>query len=385
VKISVLKYGGSSVSTIDKIKAIARYLVEIEGKKIVIVSAMGTHTNDLIEKANQIGNSISSLRELDCLLTTGELQTSALMSLAINSLGTKAVSLSGQQAGIYTSGKHTKNNIDRIDSKKIKKHMDKNQIIVIAGFQGINESGDVTTFGRGGSDTTAVAIASQFNTTAQIYTDVEGIYGIDPRIYPTAKKINFISFDEMMELAQMGAKVMEPRAVELGKKYNTPIYVAKTLSENKGTLICKGEKMIEDKVISGISVNDKIINVTISANNLDINSLFKLLADNSVNVNMITYNNQNSISFTASKIDIETINRIFKKYNPIIQTNVSTICIVGIGMVSTPGTTARVINVASNNNYKISQISTSEISITLLTDSITVNEFASNLAQEFDL
>ena len=233
----VLKYGGSSVATIEKIKAIAEYVVNLKKTKyddvIVVASAMGKTTNALIAMAKEITSSPSQ-RELDSLLSTGEQQTVSLLSMAINSMGQKAVSLTGYQANVKTVGVHTKSKIKRIDTERIEEYLKDDNVVIVAGFQGINDHGDITTLGRGGSDTSAVALAASLNCECRIYTDVEGIYSVDPRLYKNAKFLDKISYEEMMEMANLGAGVMETRAVEIGKKYNIPIFVGKTLSETGG-------------------------------------------------------------------------------------------------------------------------------------------------------
>ena len=263
--IIVHKYGGSSVATTEKIVDIAKYLGSVKGSGndvVVVVSAMGKTTDALIKLAHDITKDPSK-REMDRLMSTGEQQTIALLSIALQSLGHDAISLTGVQAGIRTTGHHTKNTIESIDSDIIKKHLGEGKIVIVAGFQGVNEKGDVTTLGRGGSDTSAVALAAALGGKCEIYTDVDGIYSIDPRVYPDAKKMEMISYEEMMELAFLGAGVMEPRAVELGGKYGVEIYVGKSLGERNGTIITSKEKVMEKKLITGISINENILMVNI--------------------------------------------------------------------------------------------------------------------------
>ena len=245
--IIVHKYGGSSVATTEKIVDIAKYLGSVKGSGndvVVVVSAMGKTTDALIKLAHDITKDPSK-KEMYRLMSTGEQQTIALLSIALQSLGHDAISLTGVQAGIRTTGHHTKNTIESIDSDIIKKHLGEGKIVIVAGFQGVNEKGDVTTLGRGGSDTSAVALAAALGGKCEIYTDVDGIYSIDPRVYPDAKKMEMISYEEMMELAFLGAGVMEPRAVELGGKYGVEIYVGKSLGERNGTIITSKEKKKE--------------------------------------------------------------------------------------------------------------------------------------------
>ena len=290
--IVVHKYGGSSVATTDKIKNIAKHLIEVKnsGKKlVVVVSAMGKTTDGLIKLAKEISSNPNK-RELDRLMATGEEQTIALLSMALIEMGVNAISLTGAQAGIKTLGIHTKNTIESIDNNTILNYLNDDKIVIVAGFQGINENGDVTTLGRGGSDTSAVALACSLGAECRIYTDVDGIYTIDPRVYPNSKKLEYISYEEMMELAYLGAGVMEPRAVELGFKYGIPIYVGKTLGEENGTIITFKEKIMEKKEIKGISINKNISMVTIDniatyAKNLY--PIFKLASENGIAIDMI--------------------------------------------------------------------------------------------------
>ena len=291
--IIVHKYGGSSVATTDKIIEIAKYLGEVKDQGhdvIVVVSAMGKRTDALISLAKEITKDPDK-RELDRLMSTGEQTTIALLAIALKSLGYDAISLTGVQAGIKTSGFHTKNVIDSVDNNKINDLLKEGKIVIVAGFQGVNSRGDVTTLGRGGSDTSAVALAAALDARCEIYTDVDGIYSIDPRVYKEAKKLPLISYDEMMELAYLGAGVMEPRAVELGKKYGVEIYVGKSLGEKNGTIICAEEKCMEKKLITGISINENtamvnIENIPTYAKNVYI--VFNSAEKNGVNIDMIS-------------------------------------------------------------------------------------------------
>ena len=235
----VLKYGGSSVSTLEKIKKIAEYIKELKreiAEIVVVVSAMGKMTDELLEKAFYFSDTPNK-RELDMLLSVGEQQSIALLSLALNSLGCEAISYTGLQVRINTSGEYGNSDIVKIDTELIEKALKENKIVVIAGFQGVNSIGDITTLGRGGSDTTAVAIAGVLGCECKIYTDVDGVFTDDPNKNSSAKKIDVISYDEMEKMALNGAKVMEVKAVRIGKKYGVPIYVGKSLGEKKGTYI----------------------------------------------------------------------------------------------------------------------------------------------------
>ena len=396
--IIVHKYGGSSVATTDKIKNIAKHLIEVQksGKKlVVVVSAMGKTTDGLIKLAKEISSNPNK-RELDRLMSTGEEQTIALLSMALIEMGAKAISLTGAQAGIKTLGIHTKNTIDSIDNTSIVNYLNEGNIVIVAGFQGINENGDVTTLGRGGSDTSAVALACSLGAECRIYTDVDGIYTIDPRVYPNSKKLEYISYEEMMELAYLGAGVMEPRAVELGFKYGIPIYVGKTLGEENGTIITFKEKVMEKKEIRGISVNKNVIMVTIDniptyAKN--IYPIFKKASENGITIDMISQNDviseNGSIAFTTNKTDEVVINNIFnqlnEKYNVIINNKVVKVSLVGIGLSTSITTLTKIFEVLSENNISFHQISSSEITISIIVSEEVGDKVASLLAKKFEL
>lgn len=397
----VYKYGGSSVSDTDKILNIAKYLVDMKSKGneiIVVVSAMGNTTDMLINLAKNISSNPNK-RELDRLMSTGEQQTIALLSIAIHSLGYDAISLSGEQAGIKTSGNHTKNIISSIDANIIEKYLKDNKIVIVAGFQGINENGDVTTLGRGGSDTSAVALAAVLNAKCEIYTDVEGIYTIDPRIYNKAKKIDKISYEEMMVLSNLGAGVMETRSIELANKYGVEVYVAKTLSNIEGTLITYKENIMEKKIITGISVDKNVMMINIEniptyAKN--IYPIFKEFENKSINISLISQNdvtNENgSIAFVVSKNDKNVLDEAFvniKNKMPMIQEtiteNIAMLSVVGIGMNSNVNIATRIFKILSKNNISFHQISTSEISISIVVNESLLEELACLLAEEFEI
>ncbi|BBM36121.1 aspartate kinase [Pseudoleptotrichia goodfellowii] len=399
--IIVHKYGGSSVATTEKIMNIAKYLGKVKDEKndvVVVVSAMGKTTDTLIKLAHEITGDPDK-REMDRLMSTGEQQTIALLSIALQSLGYDAISLTGRQAGIRTSGHHTKNRIESIDEKKIKKHLEEGKIVIIAGFQGVNENGDVATLGRGGSDTSAVALAAALNGKCEIYTDVDGVYSVDPRIYPEAKKISYISYDEMMELAFLGAGVMETRAVELGKKYGVEIYVGKSLGEKNGTVITAKEKIMEEKVITGISVNEDILMVNIEEIPTYAKNVYAILEQAvkfGVNIGVISQNDvsseHGSFAFTcpqSDKASLEKISEIlkekFERISVIINPYVTKVSIVGIGLISNIGIAARVFKVLADNNISFHQVATSEISIGLIVDEVMGKKVAELLAKEFNV
>ena len=332
-------------------------------------------------------------------MSIGEQKTIALLSIALQNLGYNAISLTGEQAGIKTIGHHTKNRIDCINGEIIKSHLNQGKIVVVAGFQGVNEKGDVTTLGRGGSDTSAVALAASLKAKCEIYTDVDGIYSIDPRVYPEARKIPFISYDEMMELAFLGAGVMEPRAVELGNKYEVEIYVGKSLGEKNGTIITSKEKVMEKQLITGISINENTLMVNIEkiptyAKN--VYAIFEEAEKHGINIDMISQNDvsseEGSFAFTCPKTDKESLEKMdmileeqFPEISFIINPYVSKVSIVGVGLVSSIGVAARAFKVLAENNISFHQVSTSEISISMIIDEVMAKEVARLLAKEFNI
>jgi aspartate kinase len=399
--IIVQKYGGTSVGTVEKMRAIAKkVLIEYEkgNQMVIVVSAMGKTTDTLVKLAREVSDNPNK-RDLDLVMSTGEQISIGLLSMVFHEMNYNAVALTGFQAGIKTKGIHTKNKIIDIETEKIKRHLNNNKIVIVAGFQGINEEGDITTLGRGGSDTTAVALAAKLNCCCEIYTDVDGIYTVDPRLFPTAKKLDVISYEEMMEMASLGAGVMETRAVELGCKFGVPIYVASSHGTEKGTLIKEYDDTMEGKVITGLSVSDDVLMVTI--NNVktgmkNISNIFDILAREHVNVDMISQTAPNAgrvnVSFTASKGDIRAIKKMSKEIKESmdqveVQTdeNIAKISVVGIGMNNHSGVASSVFNVLSKNDIEFKQVTTSEISISLTIESQHKLAAVSAIAKEFNL
>lgn len=379
--ILVHKYGGTSVGTIEKIKRIAqRVIAEKENghDMVVVVSAMGKTTDQLVEMSKEIATNPSK-RELDLILSTGEQVSIALLSMAFQELGYDAIALTGFQAGIKTHGPHTKNKILDVDSEKIKAYLSEGKIVVVAGFQGMNEHGDITTLGRGGSDTTAVALAAKLGCPCHIYTDVDGIYSVDPRVYPQAKKLKVISYEEMMEMASLGAGVMEARAIEIGCKYGIPIYVASSMNQVRGTYIKEYDETMEANVITGLSICDDSLMVTISripyqAENMAI--IFEKLAQENVNVDMISQtaplDGLINVSFTAPKDDLFVIEKVMNELNTnleiSIEEDVTKISVVGIGMRNQSGVSGRLFRILADQGIAFRQVTTSEISISYTID-----------------
>ena len=401
LSIIVQKYGGSSLSTIDKIKSVAKLLANKRDSGfnlVTVVSAMGDTTDNLINMAKEISNKPNK-RELDMLLSTGEQMTCSLLSMTLNEMGYDSISLTGLQAGIKTGDNHTKATILDIQIKKIKKYLDEGKIVIVAGFQGVAKNGNITTLGRGGSDTSAVALAAKLNCPCEIYTDVNGIYGIDPRLYPEAKKLDYISYDEMLEMASLGANVIETRAVELGCKYNVPIYISINTGDSLGTYIKEFDESMESKVITGLATSDNDLMVTINNIVYDIKiiyGIFNRLSEMDINIDMISQtapiNNQVNISFTAPKDSkdliiqlVDELKTTMKEANIDIQEDITKISVVGLGMKTQSGVAARLFKLFSDNNIEFKQVTTSDIHISYTIDTKNKQNAVVKIAKEFNL
>ena len=379
----VQKFGGSSVASVERIQNVARRVTGYRKKGydlVVVVSASGDTTDELIELAHKI-NAEPSEREMDMLLSTGEQISVALLAMAIHKLGFEAISFTGAQVGIITDTSHTRARIIKINADKIKEELRKGRIVIVAGFQGVTLNQDITTLGRGGSDLTAVALAKELNAgECEIYTDVEGIYTTDPRIEPKAKKIKEITYDEMLEMASLGAQVMQARSIEVAKKFAVPIHVRSSFNERNGTLIIKEAKRMEDVLVSGITLNKNEAKITV-CNVPDrpgiAARIFKELSTSGVNVDMIVQNvshiRQTDISFTVNKAGIQKTMRITRKVARSIKAgevledqDIARVSVVGVGMKSHPGVAAHMFDILAKNRINIEMISTSDISISCI-------------------
>jgi len=379
----VQKYGGSSVANVERIQKVAQRIVSYRKKGfslVVVVSALGDTTDELIELANKI-NADPPEREMDMLLSTGEQISVALLAMAIHKLGAGAISFTGAQVGIITDSSHTRARIIKINADKIKDELKNGKVVIVAGFQGITLNQDITTLGRGGSDLTAVALAKELEAdSCEIYTDVEGIYTADPRIEPKAKMIKKITYDEMLEMASLGAQVMQARSIEVAKKFNVPLHVRSSFTNNPGTMIIKEVKKMEDVVVSGITLNRNEAKITLCGvpdkPGVAV-KLFKELAEAEVSVDMIVQNvshtRQTDISFTIAKAESAKAGRITKKVAGRINANevlldedIARVSIVGVGMKSHHGVAAKMFKVMADNKINIEMISTSEISISCI-------------------
>lgn len=379
----VQKYGGTSVGTLERIEAVAQRVIKTknEGHDVaVIVSAMSGVTNQLIEQAEFFTKTPEG-REMDVLLSSGERVTSALLAIALNAKGHPAIAFSGRGAGIVTDEFHTKARIVSIDPKSMQEALKQGKIVVVAGFQGISTAGEVTTLGRGGSDLSAVAVAGALNADlCEIYTDVDGVYTTDPRIEPKAKKLDRISYDEMLELASLGAKVLQNRSVELAKKLNVNLVTRSSFNDHEGTLIT-GEEKMEDAVISGIALDKNQARITIR--NVEDRpgvaaEIFSALASKEINVDMIVQNigrnGETNLGFTVPQNELETAYRVMKEVNPnpnsIIESDadIVKVSLVGVGMKSHSGIASKAFKTLADEGINIQMISTSEIKISMIVE-----------------
>lgn len=401
-KIIVQKYGGSSVANIERVKKVAEKIVERakeRNKVVVVVSAMGKTTDELIKMASKITSSPDE-RELDMLISTGEQVSIALLTMAIHSLGWDAISFTGMQAGIVTNAVHTRAKVTAVNHKKIKSALEKGKIIIVAGFQGINANGDITTLGRGGSDTTAIALAVQLEADGcEIYTDVDGVYTADPRIVRTARRIPVISYDEMAEMASLGARVMHYRAIDLARNYKVKILVKSSFVSGEGTLIMEVDPMLERVIVRGVTQEINVGKIVVQGVP-DVPGvaykLFKALAEEEIIVDMIIQsshrNEINDIAFTVAISDFNKTIKITKRLAEKIgaegvmsEPEVAKVSIVGAGITSDPAIAARMFGALAKEGVNIDMISTSGIRISCLISSSRIEDAVRAIHKEFNL
>lgn len=398
----VQKYGGSSVADSEKIKNVARRIAKAkdEGNQVlVVVSAMGDTTDELIRIAHQVSEQPEE-RELDVLLSTGELISSTLLAMALGSLGYKAVSLTGGQAGIQTDSSYSQARILRVDPQRIVAELEKGNIVIVAGFQGVTRDMDITTLGRGGSDTTAVALAASLNAeVCQIYTDVEGVYTADPRLVSEATKLKQIDYEEMLELASYGAKVIHPRAVELGELYNMPILVASSFSDSPGTLICKEASMEVRNKVRGIAHDTNVAKITLVGvpdHPGTAAAVFEPLARANISVDTIVKNASvddiTDLSFTVARSDfiktmsiVEPVAKRVGAKQCLTDSTLAKVSIIGTGMQNTPGYAARMFRTLCDQDINIQLITTSEIRITCIIAEDRIKDAVQALHRAFEL
>ena len=384
----VQKYGGTSVGNTDRIKNVAKRVAEYRNrgdKVVVVVSAMSGVTDGLIKLAKDIAP-LPSEREMDMLLATGEQQTIALAAIALHAIGIPAVSLTGAQAGIVTDVVHTKAKIHNITPKKVHDLLDAGNVVIVAGFQGETSEGQITTLGRGGSDLTAIALAAALKADlCQIYTDVDGVYTADPRLVPNATKLSEISYDEMLELASLGAKVMQSRSVEFAKKFGVVFEVRSSLNENPGTIVKEETKSMEGVVVRGVALDKnqaKVTLVGVPDKPGMAARVFKALGDATVNVDMIVQNISHGggaaatdLSFTTDKPDLLKAQKVIEGLKAeigfrevITAEKIGKVSIVGVGMKSHTGVAGKLFETLANEGVNIDMISTSEIKISVVID-----------------
>ena len=400
-EIIVQKFGGTSVGSVERIDAVAEIIKKAsESKKIiVVVSAMGGETNRLVDLAKHF-DADPNKREFDALVSTGETVSSALLAMALHSKGIKARSYSASQISIRTTDTYSKAKILDVDAEKILKTISDNTIPIITGFQGVTAGGDITTLGRGGSDTTAVAIASQVGAErCDIYTDVDGIFTTDPKIVPNAKKLDSITMEEMLELAGQGAKVVQTRAVEFANKYNVPVRVLSSFNSGSGTLISLKDESMENALVSGIAFQKDQVKFTLHGVGDVPGTAFKILSPISnagVEVDVIVQNvsvdGKTDFTFTVASEDEDSVKKVIDdvkeevKYKDlIVNSDIAKVSLVGFGMRSQTGVASRAFKALSENDVNIQIICTSEIKITMVIDESLVDKAVRVLHEEFEL
>ncbi len=401
MSLIVQKFGGSSVRDAERVMNVARRIVDTYkagNSVVVVVSAQGDTTDDLIEKAKEI-NPKATKREMDMLLSTGEQISIALLAMAIQTLGVNAVSLTGWQIGMKTDSQYSMARIKSVDSERLTKELDDGKIVIVAGFQGINKYDDITTLGRGGSDTTAVAIAAALHADlCEIYTDVDGVYTTDPRIVPEAKKLDEVSFDEMLELASLGANVLHNRSVEMAKKYNVNMCVRSSLNKNEGTFV-KEESKVEKTLVRGVARDNDVARIAICNLKDEPGIAFKIfshLAKNGINVDIILQSigreGYKDISFTVTEDNVQRVEEILmaeKSYLGFEEIKTSTqfskVSIVGSGMVNNPGVASKMFEALYDANINIHMISTSEIKVSVLVNKNNADAAVKAIHAKFNL
>ena len=398
----IQKYGGSSVADVERIKSVAQRIAQAKDKGdrvVVVVSAMGATTDELIKLAYQVTDQPSE-RELDVLLSTGEIVSSTLLAMTLRTTGYQALSLTGAQAGIRTDATYSRARILKVEAKRVVKELEKENVVIVAGFQGITEEMDITTLGRGGSDTTAVALAASLGAeVCQIYTDVDGVYTADPYLIPEAQRLGEIGYEEMLELASYGAKVVHPRAVELGELFNIPILVASSFIQSPGTLIHGGVSMEVRNKVRSIAYDLEVAKITvvgvpdrpgIAA------AIFEPLARAGISVDTIvqnaSINNITDLTFTVAKGQLpkamEVVEPIAKSISArecVSDSRLGKVSIIGTGMQNTPGYAARMFTTLSEKGINIQLITTSEIRITCIIDEAGVQDAVRVLHRAFEL
>ncbi len=399
MSLIIQKFGGTSVSNSDSLKTVAKRITECKdagNEVVVVVSAMGSSTDELIELASELSNEPSP-REMDMLLSAGERITMSLLAIHLNNLGYECFSLTGSQAGIITSSRHGMAEIEEITGERVKEGIEKGKIVIVAGFQGVNkETREITTLGRGGSDATAVALAASLKADrCEIYTDVDGVYSADPRIIKEAKLIDEITYDEMLEMASSGARVLMSRSVEFGRRYNVPIIVKSTFTNNKGTIV--KEKTMEEAIVRGVTHNDKETKFTLFGvpDQPGIaGKVFSPLSEGGIIVDMIVQNvskdSKTDISFTAPSDQKEEVMEILNRLSKELDAEgadsdieIGRVSIIGAGMKAESGVASKMFSILGKNKINIGMISTSPIRISCVIPKDDMTKAIEALHQEF--
>lgn len=402
MSLIVAKFGGSSVATMERIRNVAERVKGLrEGGQglVVVVSAMGDTTDDLIELAKQAGSELSC-REMDMLLSTGEQQSASLLALTLSNMDCEAISLTGWQAGVQSDANHSKSRIINVNPERIQQELDNGRVVVVAGFQGLSPQGDITTLGRGGSDTSAVALAAALQAErCMIFTDVDGVFTADPRIVAQARQLTSVSYDEMLELASLGAGVMQPRAVEFAMLYGVDVEILSSFSDHYGTIITEVSNMERQRIVTGVAHDLNCARFAI----FDVpdqpgvaKALFRGLANARINVDMVIQSamrdNRNDIAFTIEDDDLHkavpVVEELVKEIGAsgmVYGNNVAKVSIVGAGMQSNPGVAADMFEALADAHINIHMISTSEIKVSCVIDEEHIREAVQVLHQKFGL
>ena len=398
----VMKFGGTSVSTTKKIADVANRIRKVKEKGhdiVVVVSAMGKTTDELVKMANEITDNPTK-REMDMLLSTGEQVTMSLLAIQLNALGLDAISLTGWQVGLQTNDVHKNARVEKLEPTKLMNLLNENKIVIVAGFQGVSNNGEITTLGRGGSDTTAVAIAVSIEAdVCDIYTDVEGIFTSDPRFVPTARKLDELEYDEMLELANLGAGVLHPRAVEFAKNYKIPLRVRSSYDENEGTILKEEVDVENNLVVRGVAFESDIVRLTIEYEvpfNGSLASIFTTLANNHIDVDIIVQSIVDgvkpAVSFSIKKESLAEAIAVLETHKETLgftfadfEVGLAKVSIVGSGMVSNPGVAAQMFDRLRIENIPVKMVSTSEIKVSVVVPQNNMIQAANALHDEFEL
>lgn len=401
MNLVVQKYGGKTLKNIDKIREVASYIkrhYEMGKRPVVVVSAMGDTTDQLLHMAYAISPDPDK-RELAVLMSSGEQVSIALLTIALHELGLDAVSFTGPQIGLMTSGSHTRSTITSINEEIILERLKENQVVIVAGFQGMNEENELTTLGRGGSDTTAIALAAKLCCACEIYSDIDGVYTVDPRYYPQARKLNEISYDEMIEMAIAGADILNARALEIAARYGVPLSVSLAGSEFPGTIVKEMESNMESTALTGIAINNEEAMISINGIPNDMKTiadLFQIMAEKAINIDMISQtmpvNKLVSLSFTIEKTDIGASRKILDDFcqnhftvSYEIVENICKLSVMGLGMLTQSGVAARLFRILANESIEVSTITTSEIKISYVIKPEDQTRAVEAIAREFNL